>query len=93
MKEDAVIADAALISIRVKKELDFPGWYQQVLTKGDMLEYYDVSGCYILKASYRLAYKESNIGANVQFALAMVLWDLGANSEYGTTESTKTKKY
>lgn len=68
MKEDAVITDAALIGIGVKKELDFPGWYQQVLTKGDMLDYYDVSGCYILKASYHalgLAYKELNFGANV----------------------------
>ncbi|PLN77043.1 prolyl-tRNA synthetase [Aspergillus taichungensis] len=40
---------AALIGIDVTKEEDFPGWYQQVLTKGDMLDYYDVSGCFILK--------------------------------------------
>jgi prolyl-tRNA synthetase len=38
-----------LIGIDVGKEEDFPDWYQQVLTKGDMLDYYDVSGCYILK--------------------------------------------
>ncbi|KAI9742316.1 MAG: ribose-phosphate pyrophosphokinase 1, partial [Candelina submexicana] len=45
--------EAALIGINVAKEDDFPGWYQQVLTKGDMLDYYDVAGCYILKpASY-----------------------------------------
>ncbi|OJJ37521.1 hypothetical protein ASPWEDRAFT_108425 [Aspergillus wentii DTO 134E9] len=45
--------DNALIGIDVNKEDDFPGWYQQVLTKGDMLDYYDVSGCFILKpASY-----------------------------------------
>jgi prolyl-tRNA synthetase len=43
--------DKALIGIDVSKEEDFPGWYQQVLTKGDMLDYYDVSGCYILKVS------------------------------------------
>ncbi|KAJ5141886.1 Transcription initiation factor IIA small chain (TFIIA 13.5 kDa subunit) [Penicillium atrosanguineum] len=44
---------AALIGIDVAKETDFPNWYQQVLTKGDMLDYYDVSGCFILKpASY-----------------------------------------
>ena len=43
------IEGAALISIDVAKEDDFSGWYQQVLTKGDMLDYYDVSGCYILK--------------------------------------------
>ncbi|KAL1998998.1 hypothetical protein VTN02DRAFT_5221 [Thermoascus thermophilus] len=47
------IEGAALIGIDVAKEDDFPGWYQQVLTKGDMLDYYDVSGCFILKpASY-----------------------------------------
>ena len=39
----------ALIGIDVAKDEDFSGWYQQVLTKGDMLDYYDVSGCFILK--------------------------------------------
>jgi len=43
------MAGAALVGIDVAKEDDFPTWYQQVLTKGDMLDYYDVSGCYILK--------------------------------------------
>lgn len=46
------IENAALIGIDVSKEEDFPGWYQQVLTKGDMLDYYDVSGCFILKVGY-----------------------------------------
>ncbi|KAL1972826.1 hypothetical protein VTN31DRAFT_6368 [Thermomyces dupontii] len=45
------IEGAALIGIDVAKEDDFPTWYQQVLTKGDMLDYYDVSGCFILKPS------------------------------------------
>lgn len=40
---------AALIGIDVSKEENFPDWYQQVLSKGDMLDYYDVSGCFILK--------------------------------------------
>lgn len=39
----------ALIGIDVSKEEDFSGWYQQVLLKGQMLDYYDVSGCFILK--------------------------------------------
>ena len=39
------IEGAALIGIDVAKEADFPEWYQQVLTKGDFLDYYDVSGC------------------------------------------------
>ena len=36
-KEDAKIEGAALIGIDVRKELDFPTWYAQVLTKGDMV--------------------------------------------------------
>lgn len=43
------IAGTAQIGIEVSKEDDFAAWYQQVLTKGDLLDYYDVSGCYILK--------------------------------------------
>lgn len=41
--------DAELIGITTRKDGDFSDWYQQVLKKGDMLDYYDVSGCYILK--------------------------------------------
>ncbi|KAJ7065183.1 hypothetical protein C8F01DRAFT_1208818 [Mycena amicta] len=48
-KEDAKIEGAVQIAIGVKKEVDFPGWYTNVLIKADMLDYYSVSGCYILK--------------------------------------------
>ncbi|KAF5096463.1 hypothetical protein DV451_004235 [Geotrichum candidum] len=54
-KDDGKIEGAALIGITVDKEIDFPGWYQQILTKGEMLDYYDVSGCYIMRpASYSI---------------------------------------
>ena len=43
------IEGAALVGVDVAKEVDFSSWYQQVLTKGDFLDYYDVSGCYILR--------------------------------------------
>ncbi|KAF1816900.1 prolyl-tRNA synthetase 2 [Eremomyces bilateralis CBS 781.70] len=44
---------AALIGIDTAKEVDLGEWYSQVLTKGNMISYYDVSGCYILEpASY-----------------------------------------
>ena len=49
VKKSAKIEGAALIGVGVDKDLDFAGWYQQVLTKGDMIDYYDVAGCYILK--------------------------------------------
>lgn len=38
------------LGLTVKKEQSvFGDWYQQVLIKGEMLDYYDISGCYILK--------------------------------------------
>ncbi|KAI9842608.1 MAG: ribose-phosphate pyrophosphokinase 1 [Sclerophora amabilis] len=49
VKKNAKIEGAALIGVGVDKEIDFAGWYQQVLTKGDLIDYYDVAGCYILK--------------------------------------------
>jgi prolyl-tRNA synthetase len=52
-ESDAKLDDAKLIGVTVDKEKDFSGWYQQILTKGEMLDYYDVSGCYIMRpASY-----------------------------------------
>ncbi len=38
------------LGMTVKKEQEvFGEWYQQALIKGEMLDYYDISGCYILK--------------------------------------------
>lgn len=37
--------------ITVKKEEDLSAWYQEVLLKGDFLEYSDVPGCYIYNVS------------------------------------------
>ncbi|CAD8049597.1 unnamed protein product [Paramecium primaurelia] len=36
------------LAITVKKS-DFSEWYQQVIRKAELIEYYDVSGCYILR--------------------------------------------
>ncbi|KAJ7510216.1 hypothetical protein B0H11DRAFT_1900569 [Mycena galericulata] len=48
-KDGGKIEGAVQIAISVKKEVDFPAWYTNVLLKADMLDYYSVSGCYILK--------------------------------------------
>ncbi|KAJ3788535.1 hypothetical protein GGU10DRAFT_384849 [Lentinula aff. detonsa] len=48
-KEDARIEGSVQIAVGVKKEVDFSTWYTNVLLKADMLDYYNVSGCYILK--------------------------------------------
>ncbi|KAI9606362.1 hypothetical protein KEM48_001905 [Puccinia striiformis f. sp. tritici PST-130] len=48
--------DKSSLGISFKKESgNFGDWYQDVLKKGEMIDYYDISGCYILKpASYRI---------------------------------------
>ena len=45
-----------LLKLTAKKNLDeFSDWYQQALVKSEMLDYYDISGCYILRPwSYRI---------------------------------------
>lgn len=38
-----------MLGIEYKKEQDFSMWYSQVITKSELIEYYDISGCYILR--------------------------------------------
>eukprot|EP00931_Biecheleriopsis_adriatica_P093608 TRINITY_DN67333_c0_g1_i1.p1 TRINITY_DN67333_c0_g1~~TRINITY_DN67333_c0_g1_i1.p1 ORF type:complete len:574 (-),score=116.17 TRINITY_DN67333_c0_g1_i1:29-1717(-) len=35
--------------ITAKKSEDFASWYTQVIKRSEMIEYYDISGCYILR--------------------------------------------
>ena len=37
------------LGIEVEKEENLAEWYSQVITKSEMIEYYDISGCYILR--------------------------------------------
>ncbi|KAG5481731.1 hypothetical protein CUR178_07084 [Leishmania enriettii] len=37
------------LGISVKREENFSAWYIDVITKAEMIEYYDVSGCYIIR--------------------------------------------
>lgn len=37
------------LGLEATKEENLPEWYSQVLTKAELIEYYDVSGCYILR--------------------------------------------
>ena len=49
-KQTAVIdEEASKLGIDVSKDVDFARWYRQVLTKSEMLDYYDISGCYIIR--------------------------------------------
>jgi len=37
------------LGLEMKKEDNLAEWYSQVITKAEMIEYYDVSGCYVLR--------------------------------------------
>lgn len=37
------------LGLEAKKTDNLSDWYSQVITKGEMIEYYDVSGCYVLR--------------------------------------------
>ncbi|OTF70838.1 bifunctional glutamate/proline-tRNA ligase-like protein, partial [Euroglyphus maynei] len=37
------------LGIETKKSENYSEWYTEVITKAEMIEYYDVSGCYILR--------------------------------------------
>eukprot|EP00057_Strongylocentrotus_purpuratus_P020732 XP_011675206.1 PREDICTED: bifunctional glutamate/proline--tRNA ligase isoform X1 [Strongylocentrotus purpuratus] len=37
------------LGLEAKKGEDLSEWYSQVITKSEMIEYYDVSGCYVLR--------------------------------------------
>ena len=37
------------LGLEAKKEEDLSLWYSQIITKAELVEYYDVSGCYILR--------------------------------------------
>ena len=37
------------LGLEAKKDEDFPEWYSQCITKAELIEYYDISGCYVLR--------------------------------------------
>eukprot|EP00743_Colponemidia_sp_Colp-15_P000539 GILK01000606.1.p1 GENE.GILK01000606.1~~GILK01000606.1.p1 ORF type:complete len:679 (+),score=147.19 GILK01000606.1:205-2037(+) len=41
--------DVNLLGVSARKETEFADWYTQVITRSEMIEYYDISGCYILR--------------------------------------------
>ena len=44
-----------IMGITAKKEGDFSDWYTQIIEKAELIEYTDVSGCYVFRpASYQI---------------------------------------
>jgi prolyl-tRNA synthetase len=47
--KDEIRSREDLIGIEASKTKDFSRWYSQVVFRSEMIDYYDVSGCYILR--------------------------------------------
>ncbi|XP_057662757.1 bifunctional glutamate/proline--tRNA ligase [Diorhabda carinulata] len=47
--EDGTTKKQTRLGLEAKKETNLSDWYSQVITKGELIEYYDVSGCYIFR--------------------------------------------
>lgn len=62
--------------IEVDKEENFTTWYQQVITRAEMLDYYDISGCYIVRPwSY-------SIWKNIQKYIDDEITEMGVEPAY-----------
>jgi prolyl-tRNA synthetase len=48
-KKEELKQDVHQLGIEYTKEQNFAKWYQQIITKSEMIEYYEISGCYILR--------------------------------------------
>ncbi|KAH3856986.1 hypothetical protein DPMN_099583, partial [Dreissena polymorpha] len=47
--EEGGVKKQTRLCLEARKEEQLSDWYSQVITKSEMIEYYDVSGCYILR--------------------------------------------
>ncbi|XP_028392901.1 bifunctional glutamate/proline--tRNA ligase-like [Dendronephthya gigantea] len=48
-QDDRSVKKITRLGLEAKKEENLADWYSQIITKAEMVEYYDVSGCYILR--------------------------------------------
>lgn len=48
-QEKAKKEDVHKLAVEFKKDKNFSMWYSQTITKSELIEYYEISGCYILR--------------------------------------------
>jgi prolyl-tRNA synthetase len=48
-KEDIAAARKQTLGIGADKSSDFATWYNQLVTQTELIEFYEVSGCYVLR--------------------------------------------
>ncbi|KFG64948.1 prolyl-tRNA synthetase (ProRS) [Toxoplasma gondii RUB] len=43
------VTDSSMLGVTAKKDENFSEWYTQAIVRSEMIEYYDISGCYIMR--------------------------------------------
>ncbi|CCW69602.1 unnamed protein product [Phytomonas sp. Hart1] len=64
------------LGISITREENFSAWYIEVISKGEMIEYYDVSGCYIMRPWSYFVWK------SVQRFLGSLIENMGVEDCY-----------
>lgn len=49
VENETTLKKITRLGLEAKKEENLPEWYSQIITKSELIEYYDISGCYILR--------------------------------------------
>ena len=57
------------LGIEAKKANNLPDWYSEVITKSELISYYDVSGCYILRPWAYSIWEEIQVSVLPEFFL------------------------
>lgn len=68
MTSSTVATKETKLGIEAKKEDDFSAWYTQVLLRAEMMDYSDISGCYILRPWCYSIWKEVQAFLGARFA-------------------------
>lgn len=56
-----------LLKITADKSTNFPEWYSQIIIKAGLIDYYNVSGCYILKPEAYYIWEQIQSHLDTQF--------------------------
>lgn len=75
-KGEAEDDEECKLKITVTKEKGFGEWYSEVITKAELIEYYDVSGCYILRPNSYYIWEQVQRYLDSRFA------ELGVKNSY-----------
>ena len=75
------------LGIEASKANNLPDWYSEVITKSELISYYDVSGCYILRPWAYSIWEEIQVSVLPEFFLQELIF---ASFRNGLTRRSKS---